>query len=112
MPLISFSQRVHTQLVKPWKVTVVIKLLERSIGYKVLCNRLDSLWSKTQRFTMIDLKNDFFLVKFKTKDDAYYALIQGPWTILGHYLTVQQWSPRFDCSTKIIDSIIAWIRLS
>lgn len=60
---------------------------------------------------MIDLENDFFLVKFKTEDDAQYALTQGPWSILGHYLTVQQWSPRFDCSTETIDSGVAWIRL-
>ncbi|KAH9685608.1 DUF4283 domain-containing protein [Citrus sinensis] len=99
------------QLVKPWRTAVVIKLLGRTIGYKVLCNRLESLWSGSQGFTVIDLENDFFLVKFKTEDDAQYALMQGPWSILGHYLTVQQWSPRFDCSTETIDSIVAWIRL-
>ncbi|XP_024039221.1 uncharacterized protein LOC112097863 [Citrus clementina] len=99
------------QLVKPWRTVVVIKLLGRMIGYKVLCNRLESLWSGSQGFTVIDLENDFFLVKFKTEDDAQYALTQGPWSILGHYLTVQQWSPRFDCSTETIDSVVAWIRL-
>ncbi|KAH9648695.1 reverse transcriptase domain-containing protein [Citrus sinensis] len=46
MPSIAFSQRVNDQLVKPWKATVVIKLLGRSVGYKVLCNRLESLWSR------------------------------------------------------------------
>lgn len=111
MPSIAFSQRVQDQLVKPWKATVVIKLLGRSVGYKVLCNRLESLWNRSQGFSVIDLENDFFLVKFKTEEDAYYALTQGPWTILGHYLAVQQWSPSFDCSRETIDSIIAWIRL-
>ncbi|KAH9800899.1 DUF4283 domain-containing protein [Citrus sinensis] len=34
LPAISFSQKVHLQLVKPWQSTVVVKLLGRSIGYK------------------------------------------------------------------------------
>ena len=90
MSSIAFSQRVHAQLVKPWKATVVIKLIGRSVGYKVLCNCMESLWSRSQGFSMIDLENNFFLVKFKTEEYAYYALTQGSWTILGHYLTVQQ----------------------
>ncbi|KAH9670348.1 reverse transcriptase domain-containing protein [Citrus sinensis] len=34
LPSISFSQKVHAQLVKPWRTAVVIKLLGRTIGYK------------------------------------------------------------------------------
>lgn len=45
---ISFSRRVLDHLVKPWQTMVVIKLLERIIGYKALCSRLDSLWATTQ----------------------------------------------------------------
>ena len=33
MPSISFSQKVHEQLIKPWQKTMVVKLLGRSIGY-------------------------------------------------------------------------------
>ncbi|KDO38991.1 hypothetical protein CISIN_1g039962mg, partial [Citrus sinensis] len=71
------------QLVKPWMNAVVAKLLGRTIGYRALCNRLNDLRKMSQGFSVID----FFLVRFKTEGDAHYALTQGPWTILGHYLT-------------------------
>lgn len=111
IPSISFSKKIHAQLVKPWMNAVVAKLLGRTIGYRALCNRLNDLWKMSQGFSVIDLENDFFLVRFKTEGDAHYALTQGPWTILGHYLTVQQWNPHFDSSNDNIDNIVAWIRL-
>lgn len=37
---ISFSQKVHAQLMKPWQYTVVVKLLDRRIGYRTLCKTL------------------------------------------------------------------------
>ncbi|XP_038715029.1 uncharacterized protein LOC120008721 [Tripterygium wilfordii] len=111
MPSIAFSQKVHEQLIKPWKNTVVVKLLGRSIGYKTLCTRLESLWSMMSEYTVIDLENDYFLIKFKNEDDTIQALTKGPWTILGHYLTVQSWTPDFDCMEEKIRSVTAWIRL-
>lgn len=89
LPSISFSQ----QLAKPRMNAVVVKLLGRSIGYEALCNRLEALWGGSQGFSVIDLENNFYLVWFRNESDAHHTLTQGPWTILGHYLTVQQWSP-------------------
>ncbi|GAY45528.1 hypothetical protein CUMW_090160 [Citrus unshiu] len=43
LPSISFSQKVHEQLIKPWHSTVVVKLLGRMIGYKAFCSRLGIL---------------------------------------------------------------------
>ncbi|XP_052289905.1 uncharacterized protein LOC127899817 [Citrus sinensis] len=107
IPSISFSKKIRAQLVKPWMNAVVAKLLGRTIGYRALCNRLNDLWKMSQGFSVID----FFLFRFKTEGDAHYALTQGPWTILGHYLTVQQWNPHFNSSNDNIDNIVAWIRL-
>lgn len=93
------------------KNVVIVKLLGRTMGYRALCSRLESLRGMCKGFSVIDLENDFYLVRFKTETDAHHALTQGPWTILGHYLTVQPWHLRFESSTETIDSIIAWIRL-
>ncbi|KAL9462356.1 hypothetical protein AB3S75_000375 [Citrus x aurantiifolia] len=43
MPSITLSPKVHDQLIKPWQNTIVVKLLGRRIGYRALCNRLESL---------------------------------------------------------------------
>lgn len=108
---ISFSPKVHAQLMKPWQYTVVVKLLGHHIGYRALCNRLEIIWSSTQGFYIIDLDNDYYLILFKSKGDAEFVLTQGPWTIMGHYLTMQPWTPHFDSSKAVIVSVIAWIRL-
>lgn len=63
---------------KPWQNTVIVKLLEWIMGYRALYNRLETLWKQSQGFTVIDLENDFYFVRFKTELDAHYVLTQGP----------------------------------
>ena len=46
MPSIAFSARVHEKLSEPWKNSVVMKLLGRTIGYRVLCTRLNVMWKQ------------------------------------------------------------------
>ncbi|KDO69928.1 hypothetical protein CISIN_1g039478mg, partial [Citrus sinensis] len=91
--------------------TVVVKLLGRPMGYKFLCNRLESLWTITKGFKVIDLENGFFLDRFRSEDDVDCALTQGPWTVLGHYFIIQQWTLYLDSTSEKIDSMVAWIRL-
>ncbi|KAH9681017.1 hypothetical protein KPL71_026781 [Citrus sinensis] len=40
-----------------------------------------------------------------------FVLTPGPWTLMGHYLIVQPWSPQFDSSKEECDSVIVWILL-
>ncbi|KAH9660249.1 DUF4283 domain-containing protein [Citrus sinensis] len=111
MPTIKFSQQIHEKLVKPWQNSVVVKLLGRNIGYKVLCNRLEVMWHMIPDFSIIDLENNYFLIRLNSPEDAVYALTKGPWVIFGHYLTVQPWTPQFDSIITEIASVIVWIRL-
>ena len=78
MPTIQFSKRIHDKLTKPWLNSVVVKLLGRSIGYKVLCNRLKVMWHMIQDFSVIDLENNYFLVRLHSLEDVVYALTEGP----------------------------------
>ena len=65
IPAIYFSKRVQEKLQQPWRYSVIVKLLGRQIGYQVLCNRLEILWqSMVAGFSIIDLENNYFLVKF------------------------------------------------
>lgn len=89
----------------------MVKLLGRYIGYTALCNWLGSLWNAALGVSVIDLENDYLFVRFQSERDAEFALTQGPWTIMGHYLIVQLWTPRFDNSMEEIESVIAWIHL-
>ncbi|KAH9696710.1 DUF4283 domain-containing protein [Citrus sinensis] len=90
------KEDVSMSLIKPWQSTVVVKLLGCMIGYKALCSRLEILWPNIGGYSVIDLDNGYFLVKFRKEGDADFVLTQGPWLVAGHYLTVQLWSPHFD----------------
>lgn len=60
--------------------------------------------------TIINLNNDYFLVKFDLQEDLNTVITEGPWTVQGHYLTVRRWSPNFWPNTVTIDFTLAWIR--
>ncbi|PPR90713.1 hypothetical protein GOBAR_AA29972 [Gossypium barbadense] len=89
IPAIDFSERLRNFLVRDMETTVVVKLLGWSIGYGALHNRISSLWKPSQPFHLMDIENRYFLVRFQCRVDYDLALIQGPWIVFGHYLTVQ-----------------------
>lgn len=59
---------------------------------------------------IVDLDNDYYLVKFSTDEDYNFALFEGPWLIFYHYLSVRRWFTEFNPSTDVIKSIVAWVR--
>ena len=69
------------------------------------------MWHMIQDFSVIDLENNYFLVRLHSLEDVVHALTEGPWVIFGHYLIVQPWTPHFDSTLTNIDSTIVWIHL-
>ncbi|MBA0614006.1 hypothetical protein Godav_014345 [Gossypium davidsonii] len=47
------------------------------------------LIEKKMTIQLMDLENEFYLVKFQGERDYMKALIVGPWLVFGQYLTVQ-----------------------
>ncbi|KAH9699193.1 putative ribonuclease H protein [Citrus sinensis] len=71
----------------------------------------DVMWHMIPDFSVIDLENNYYLIRLNSSEDAVYALTEGPWVIFGHYLTVQPWNPSFDSTVTELDSAVVWIRL-
>ncbi|QHN86867.1 uncharacterized protein DS421_16g550010 [Arachis hypogaea] len=69
------------------------------------------MWEKQDSIEVIDLRNNFFLVKFYSQEDLDYALIEGPLRIFYHYLSIKFWKPNFNPIETTIDTVAAWIRL-
>lgn len=57
------------------------------------------------------MDNDFFMVRFSDESDYKYALYEGPWRMLDHYLLVQRWRLLFDTSDHKVQKIVVWIRM-
>lgn len=53
----------------PWQHSLIIKVLGISIGYRALQTRVEQLWKRKGTMTIIDLSNDYFLVKFDLWED-------------------------------------------
>ncbi|KAL4333427.1 hypothetical protein GQ457_07G010550 [Hibiscus cannabinus] len=79
--------------------------------YRALLNRIQLLWKPKGEFSLIDLDNNYFLVRFEIADDFQNVLLGGPWVIFGSYLTVQPWSRYFSTKEEYPSQIMVWVRL-
>jgi hypothetical protein len=111
-PEFIFSKKEEKRLYRPWRRGVVVKLLGRRIGYKALETRLKQMWVRKGVINIIDLSNDYYLVAFTHEEDQYAALMDGPWFIYDHYLTVKEWSPNFHPASDTIKEVAVWLRIS
>ncbi|KAE8680042.1 hypothetical protein F3Y22_tig00111392pilonHSYRG00178 [Hibiscus syriacus] len=109
-PVIHFADQVHDRIDYSMRRSVIVRLLGRAIGYKTLLNRIGVLWKLQGQYQLIDLENDYFLVKFE-REEEICVLMEGPWTIFGSYLTVQPWSRTFSTLEKHPSQVIVWVRL-
>ena len=70
------------------------------------------MWKPKQDFKIVDMENGYFRIHFDHKDDYLHALLGGPWTIYGHYLTVQPWSSKFNTKEKYPSSTVVQVHFS
>ncbi|XP_031097086.1 uncharacterized protein LOC116001342 [Ipomoea triloba] len=109
-PIIRVSKEKKERLRRPWRRTLIIKLLGRKVGYSFLMNRLQRMWKPEASFDLIALDQDFFLARFESLRDYKLAKYDGPWIILEHYLTVQEWVPNFIPWKNKLNKLLVWIR--
>ncbi|KAJ7978170.1 reverse transcriptase [Quillaja saponaria] len=106
---IRLSREEEREIRKPWRNTLIFKLMGRSIGYNFLLKKLSQMWQPTEPLEIVDIGNEYFVVKLARVEDRIKALEGGPWMIPDHYLTVQQWRPNFDPYDAHIDKEIIGI---
>lgn len=91
-------------------MSLIIKLMGKSVGYRFLFRKLQAMWRIQNSFTLINLSNDYYIVRFSNKQDYDMAFLNGPWVINDHYLQVRRWVPNFMARTVTIDSLLVWVR--
>ncbi|KAK9006252.1 hypothetical protein V6N11_035297 [Hibiscus sabdariffa] len=108
---IQFSKRIQALAAKSMDRTIILKLLGRRIGYETLKTKIHDLWKPASEIKLMDIENGYFLATFRSHNDFLTVLADGPWTIFGHYLTVEPWLPDFSPSQPFPSKVVAWIRL-
>ncbi|KAK8485388.1 hypothetical protein V6N11_013766 [Hibiscus sabdariffa] len=108
---IDFSARVQELMTKSMEYALVLKVLGCRVGYTTLYNRLLHIWKSKKPIRLTNIENDYYIFGFSSQAVYLVALTDEPWTIFGHYITVEPWSPEFDPSHSYPRRILAWIRL-
>lgn len=108
--LVSISKPERERMGIPLQRTLIIKLLGKTVGFNFLVKKVTELWTCKGTFEIVDLPNDYYLVKFNNEDDFNFVLSEGPWIILDHYLTVRKWFSAFNPESNCIKSVAVWLR--
>ncbi|KAJ8769549.1 hypothetical protein K2173_005152 [Erythroxylum novogranatense] len=108
---ILLSPTLKGKLDKQWEKAVILKVLGCRVGFTMLSNRLCLLWKLRGNVKMVDLDNDFLLVKFQEEGEYIRVLTEGQWTVFGHVIAIQRWSPSFRPSHAVITTAVVWIRI-
>ncbi|KAI9087256.1 hypothetical protein K1719_030726 [Acacia pycnantha] len=96
---------------RPFRRTLIMKLMGRQLSYGFMVKKLRQLWERKGKIDVFDLQNEFFLVNFQHMEDYMGALTGGPWVILDAYLNMARWRPDFYPKNERIESVVAWVRL-
>ncbi|KAL4348268.1 hypothetical protein GQ457_17G010460 [Hibiscus cannabinus] len=112
LPDIWFSDKIHNAIDEKLASSLIVHLLDKTIGFRALLNRIQVLWAPRGEICLIDLDNDYFLVRFADVEDYNRVLSGGPWMVCGSYLTVQPWSRSFTTSAEHPTKVLVWVRLS
>lgn len=82
----------------------------RNIGVAAFEKRIRELWKPNGEMDIIILDFRYYLIKFDNDIDQDKVLLDGPWIVQGHYLTVRRWLLHFRPSDDTIESTLAWVR--
>lgn len=57
------DEKLFREMCNLWKEEPVIKLIEKSVGYHLMKDRLKKIWKFIGGFKIMNIYNDFFMVK-------------------------------------------------
>ncbi|XP_061355918.1 uncharacterized protein LOC133300403 [Gastrolobium bilobum] len=94
-----------------WRKSLIIKLMGKRLNTRFLMTRLKHMWVLRSNYELIDLDNDFLLIRFMDEQDYQHVLHDGPWIVADHYVVVQRWRPLFDPYDESFKKLAVWVRI-
>lgn len=110
-PGIDINRERRINLCRPWRKSLIIKVLGKDVGLKFLHEKIQKLWKPTGAFELIDIPNNFWLVRFTSDSDFDFALDGEPWLVAGQYLMCQRWKPEFEPVDDNVRKQAVWVRI-
>lgn len=72
-----------------------MKVFGRKVGHLTLKKKLQTLWKPSEILSLINLENEFFLIKYQNEENMNKVLHEGPWFVLNLFLSVHRWEPKY-----------------
>jgi hypothetical protein len=95
IPIAKVTKEEIREACNPWKRAIVVKLLGKRLSLNIMRTRLMKMWAPTGEMEIIDLENDYFLIRLEDRADVTRVFEGGPWLIMGHHLVIHRWHPEF-----------------
>ena len=111
-PNVEVTLEEYDEWCRPQKFSLIVKLLGKRLGFHAMATWIRKVWAKKGDVKILDLTDEFFLVRFANEGDYKHALFEGPWLVADHYLLVQRWCPLFEPSDQAIQKLAVWVRLN
>ncbi|KAL2944456.1 hypothetical protein RDABS01_032803 [Bienertia sinuspersici] len=110
-PVILLTKEEKMRLRRPWKSSLIVKMFDKHMGYMTLMRRLTKKWQLKGAFSFIDIGCSYYIARFNNMDDYNHVLLDGPWLIDDHYLTIRTWIPNFVPDNEPIKFLTAWVHI-
>ncbi|XP_057457271.1 uncharacterized protein LOC130748133 [Lotus japonicus] len=111
LPKVFLDKSVTDNMYSPWKESLVVSLLGKTLGFRTMRTKLSNIWRLAGEFDLLDVDNGFYLVKFDLEEDKQKVMEGGPWMIFDHYLAVSTWSRDFVSPAAKVTKTLAWVRI-
>ncbi|XP_009787638.2 uncharacterized protein [Nicotiana sylvestris] len=108
---ITLTEEEKQRIYEPWKFSLIVKLFGKRMLHHYLKKNIQELWRPTKFFSLIDLGDDYYIIKFTKRENMEKAFTHGPWFINGHYLSITKWRPNFVANKEKLTVSVVWIRL-
>ncbi|PHU29900.1 hypothetical protein BC332_01993 [Capsicum chinense] len=92
---ILLSNKEKQRLYNPWKRSVIIKSVGRKPNHQYLYSKPMDLGKLQESIILIDLGDDFYIVKLALEESQKRILLEGPWFVASSYISTRVWELNF-----------------
>ncbi|CAI9100407.1 OLC1v1037404C1 [Oldenlandia corymbosa var. corymbosa] len=111
MPAIKFADTVKPRMERAMSYSIVVIPLGRNFSFLAIRKPCMNLWNPKGDIHLVDSIDGYHIIRLTHKEDYYNALLNGPWTIVDHYITVLLYKLNFDTKAENISTVAAWVRI-
>ena len=108
---IPVSNEKYVELSKPWKSSIICKVVGKSFSKGYLKNYLVKFWKVPINQELIALGKGFYAFHCDSFQERSRIMAEGPWFIQGVHIWIQNWEQNFIPSSANCAKGVVWMSL-